>query len=132
VPLRVQRRLPGILFESRPPPLPDTLPRMDVAVFVGFAASGPLHTPVVIDDVRQFSNLFGDDVALGWDGDRGQLVQGNLGPAVRSFFRNGGRRCWIVRVAGAAQTNHYPIPGLARWSDGVLTPAFATARSEES
>lgn len=128
----VQRRLPGILFESRPPPLPDALPRMDVAVFVGFAAAGPLHAPVVIDDVRQFSSVFGDDVALGWDSDRGQLVRGNLGPAVRSFFRNGGRRCWIVRVAGAAQPNHYPIPGLARWSDGVLTPAFATARSEGS
>jgi len=105
---------------------------MDVAVFVGFAASGPLHTPVVVDDARQFSLVFGEDAALGWDRDRGELVSGNLGPAVRSFFRNGGRRCWVVRVAGAARSNHYAIPGLARWSEGVLTPAFATARSEGS
>lgn len=130
--LRAERRLPGIRFESRPPPLPDALPRMDVAVFVGFAASGPLHTPVVVDDARQFSTVFGEDAALGWDRDRGEVVSGNLAPAVRSFFRNGGRRCWVVRVAGAARSNHYAIPGLARWSGGVLTPAFATARSEGS
>ena len=121
--LRAERRLPGILFESRPPPLPDALPRMDVAVFVGFAASGPLHTPVVVDDARQFSNVFGEDIVLGWDRNRGQAVLGHLGPAVRSFFRNGGRRCWVVRVAGVARANHYPIPGLARWSQGVLAPA---------
>jgi hypothetical protein len=128
----VERRLPGLLFESRPPTLPDALPRMDVAVFVGFAASGPLHTPVVIDDVRQFANVFGDDPALGWDGERGQLVFGHLGPTVRLFFRNGGRRCWVVRVAGAARTNRFAIPGLARWRDDELVPAFATARAEGS
>ncbi|HEX7843006.1 MAG TPA: hypothetical protein VF469_36285 [Kofleriaceae bacterium] len=108
------------------------LPRMDVAVFVGFAVSGPLHTPVAVDDARGFANVFGDDVALGWDGDAGQVVRGNLGPAVRSFFRNGGRRCWIVRVAGAARSNRFPVPGLARWSGGALLPACATARSEGS
>ncbi|HEX8109919.1 MAG TPA: hypothetical protein VF516_19445, partial [Kofleriaceae bacterium] len=130
--LRVDRRSPGIRFESRPPALPDALPRMDVAVFVGFAASGPLHTPVAIDDPRGFANVFGDDVALGWDGEGGGVVRGNLGPAVRSFFRNGGRRCWIVRVAGAARANRFAIPGLAAWSGGTLRPACAVARSEGS
>jgi hypothetical protein len=129
---RADRRSPGIRFESRPPPLPDPLPRMDVTALVGFAASGPLHVPVAIDGARQFANVFGDDVALGWDNDAGQTVRGNLGPAVRAFFRNGGRRCWVVRVAGAARANHFAIPALARWCDSALVPAFATARSEGS
>ena len=36
------RRLPGFRFETQAPPLPEVLPRMDIAVFVGFAAAGPL------------------------------------------------------------------------------------------
>jgi hypothetical protein len=129
---RTDRRSPGIRFESRPPPLPDPLPRMDVTAFVGFAASGPLHVPVAVDDPRQFANVFGDDVALGWDGDAGQVVRGQLGPCVRAFFRNGGRRCWVVRVAGAARANRFAIPALARWQGGALVPACAVARCEGS
>ena len=36
------RPLPGIRFDVPPAALDDPLPRMDVAVLVGFAASGPL------------------------------------------------------------------------------------------
>src|SRR5207253_1949782 len=97
-------RLPGVTFEVRPPPLADRLPRMDVGVFVGFAAAGPLHRPVAIEDPGQFAAIFGDDRAIAWDSERGEAVRAHLGPAVRTFFRNGGRRCWVVRVAGEAKT----------------------------
>src|SRR5215470_14261370 len=96
---RVTRRLPGFKFESRSPQLSETLPRMDIAVFVGFASTGPLHTPVAIDDAEQFSRVFGDDASLAWDAQRGRRITAQLGAAVRSFFRNGGRRCWVIRVA---------------------------------
>ena len=43
------RRLPGIRVDAAPPPATEVLPRMDVAVFVGFASTGPLHRPVVVD-----------------------------------------------------------------------------------
>lgn len=136
---RALRRLPGVQFESRPPALADVLPRMDVAVFTGFASAGPLHTPVAIDDPRTFADLFGDDAPLAWDRDRGQLLNANLGPAVRSFFRNGGNRCWVIRVARTvpiandwARANRFPVPGLVRLSQGVLRPAFVAARSEGS
>ena len=33
------RSLPGFRFVSEPPPLREFLPRMDIAVFVGFASS---------------------------------------------------------------------------------------------
>jgi hypothetical protein len=130
---RAARRLPGIGFESRPPRPPDVLPRMDVAAFVGFAASGPLDTPVPVDDPAAFADVFGDDAALAWDRDRSELVRANLGPAVRSFFRNGGQRAFVVRVAGpTAAANHFPVPGLLHLTAGGLQPAFLAARSEGS
>src|SRR5262245_49964749 len=96
---RTTKRLPGIRFEAQSPPLPELLPRMDIAVFVGFAASGPLQTPVVVESAAQFAAIFGDDAPLVLDPRQGTVTQANLAPAVRAFFRNGGQRCWIVRVA---------------------------------
>src|SRR4051794_33200081 len=92
-------RLPGIRIDAAPPPPAFVLPRMDVAVFVGFAATGPLHLPVAIESPAQFAAVFGADATLAWDGARGAAVGSLLGPAVRAFFANGGRRCWVVRVA---------------------------------
>jgi len=42
------RRLPGLQFTTVAAPLDEVLPRMDVAVFVGFAARGPVGVPVVV------------------------------------------------------------------------------------
>jgi hypothetical protein len=120
---------------------------MDIAVFVGFAASGPLQTPVALESEAQFEALFGGDAPLGWDVERGEQVYAYLAPAVRSFFRNGGQRCWVIRVArrdaadlrglNRARYNYFPITGLARALFGddnqvSLAPAFARARSEGS
>src|SRR5436853_317629 len=131
---RTSRRLPGFRFEVQSPQLAEALPRMDVAVFVGFAASGPLATPVALEDAAQFAAIFGEDAPLVWDQERGQQVYAYLAPAVRAFFRNGGRRCWVVRVAGdEAEYNYFPVPGLALVdADGAITPAFARARSQGS
>ncbi len=62
--------------------------RTDVAGFVGVADRGPLHTPVKIESVRQFTTQFGDPLPFSF-----------LAYAVSGFFANGGRRCWVVRVA---------------------------------
>jgi hypothetical protein len=146
---RATTRLPGIRFEAQAPPLAEALPRMDIAFFVGFAASGPLHTPVAVESAAQFAATFGDDAPLAWDERRGATLQAHLAPAVRAFFRNGGQRCWVVRVArqrasgsnplDRARANYFPIPGMARAAftpDGKtitrITPAFARARSEGS
>lgn len=130
---RTIRRLPGFRFEAQPPPLEEVLPRMDVAAFVGFAASGPLHLPVAVEDAAQFASVFGGDAPLAWDARRGQTVYAHLAPAVKAFFRNGGRRCWVIRVAGRARANYFNVPGLAVLGrDGRLDPALARARSEGS
>jgi hypothetical protein len=91
-------RLPGVYFESPPSSLDEVLPRMDIALFVGFASSGEPNKPRLIEDAEEFRKIFGDDVELCWDEERGEIVYGWLGTAVRSFFLNGGRRCWVVRV----------------------------------
>jgi hypothetical protein len=127
------RRLPGLRFETQSPPLADSLPRMDVAVFIGFAAAGPVNQPVVIEDSAQFAEIFGEDAQLAWDAERGLMMRAYLGPTVRDFFRQGGRRCWIIRVARDAKYNYFPLPALLEFrSNGELLPAFARARSEGS
>ncbi|MGH2480194.1 MAG: hypothetical protein ACRDHW_11105 [Ktedonobacteraceae bacterium] len=144
------RRLPGFSIEMRQQPWSDMLPQMDVTVFVGFAQSGPLDTPCVVADEAQFSAIFGDDVLLARDTEQGTPAYGYLASTVRAFFRNGGKRCWVIRVAGQpvagrsvasqclATYNYFPIPGLVRVTrsengKGVeLAPAFAHASSEGS
>lgn len=144
---RAARRLPGFRFETLSPPLTEWLPRMDVACFVGFAAAGPLDVPVAVESVAHFSAIYGADAPLAWDEERGEHSFAYLAPAVRSFFANGGRRCWIVRVAkrtaqpnprNRARANYFPVPGLAcaaldeEGRVAGLHPAFARARSEGS
>jgi len=126
------RRLPGIAFEVRSPDVAQVLPRMDIAAFVGFASSGPLHVPVPIEDAAQFASIFGADAMLAWDSERAEWARAQLGPAVRAFFRNGGRRCWVIRVAddATAQPDTVAPPGILQAieaPDGSLTPRQATA-----
>ena len=118
------RRLPGFEFESRIP-VADELPRMDVAVFAGFAARGPVHVPVPVEDPAAFEAIFGADAPLAWDAETGEDVYAQLGPAVRMFFANGGRRCWIIRLAAEAESNRFPVPGMVSGSPGMSGPRQA-------
>ncbi len=132
---QIVRRLPGIRFEKQAPPPVEVLPRMDIAGFVGFAASGPIDVPVPVEDATQFAAIFGVDAPIGWDAQHGEQAYAFLGPAVRAFFRNGGRRCWVVRVADRidAKADEFQLPGIASVDDrGKLQPAVLAARSEGS
>ncbi|HEY3496566.1 MAG TPA: hypothetical protein VGK73_17830, partial [Polyangiaceae bacterium] len=130
-------------FEAVTPAVAEALPRMDVAAFVGFAASGPIDVPVAVEDIADFHAIFGEDARIAWDAQRGELVSANLAPCVRAFFRNGGVRCWVVRVArrpnepGAgpfARVNRFRLAGVQHWVPGTeeLRDAFVEARSEGS
>jgi tail sheath protein len=128
--MRASRRLPGIRFEAQPRPAANVFPRMDIALFAGFAASGPPHVPVPVEDPAQFAAIFGEDCVVARDPKSGKPRYAYLAPAVRAFFRNGGRRCWIVRLAGNSATrNRFRIPNLFAPDE---TPAFAEARSAGS
>lgn len=135
------RPLPGIVFRAEPPPVV-AFPRMDVAAFVGFAQRGPVNMPVVVEDYPQFEDIFGGVFRLAWDEEASIWQTACLAPAVRQFFEQGGRRCWVVRVAnlpdGAddpdlmkkAAANHYPVVGLLKSRTvGSYTTVQAQARS---
>ncbi len=139
-------RLPGVRFEVQTPALDESLPRMDVAGFVGFAAKGPMHRPVPLEDVGQFEDTFGADLPLVWDASRSEVVRAYLAGSVRAFFRNGGKRCWVVRVGdlSTARANQFVVPGLVSengtsvllqarsvgsWSDGIKLSARLERRA---
>jgi phage tail sheath protein FI len=80
---------PGVYYErvdARAPAI--SAIRTDIAGFVGIALRGPVDTAVPVQSWRQFQAHFGAFTGSGF-----------LAYTVRAFFENGGRRCWIVRVA---------------------------------
>lgn len=62
------------------------------AAFVGRALRGPVNTPVLVENFGEYCRYFGDI-----------SVRSSLGPSVRQFFRHGGKRLYIVRVANNAR-----------------------------
>ena len=111
--MQTVNHLPGIFFEAQPPQPEAVLPRMDIAAFIGFAASGPLDIPVPVEDLGRFRELFGVDLVLAWNEERGEPESSCLGMAVEAFFRNGGQRCWVVRVAEEdTPVRRFRLPGL--------------------
>jgi phage tail sheath protein FI len=80
---------PGAYYQTVDAGAPPVTPfRTDITGFVGIAERGPIDMPVPIQSWRQFASWFGDLTGAGY-----------LAYAVRAFFENGGRRCWVVRVA---------------------------------
>lgn len=141
------RRLPGFRFEAQAASHEDVLPRMDIVLFVGFAASGPIGMPVVLESAKQFETVFGKDLPLVWDREKGETIYAYLAPTVRAFFRNGGNRCWIIRTARLQPTaqkplnracyNFFPLAGFAclnfdKPPTENIMPAFARARAKGS
>ena len=58
-----------------------------VAGFIGIAQRGPLDVPRRVSSWDEFSEVYGID------------HQHYLTRSVEAFFRNGGKVCWVVRVA---------------------------------
>lgn len=118
-----RRLLPGIAVDVPPPAFPDALPRMDVALFVGFAERGPTHRPVAIESVEAYAEVFGGDLVLAHgEADEGPATAA-LAPTVRSFFSNGGTRAWVIRVARTEALER-------RWRGAAYVPAdVAVART---
>lgn len=96
-------RLPGVYFLPSRRPRAAALPRLDVAAFVGYAERGPLDWPVAVEDLDTYRAVFGGDLAVARE-QGGRTVYANLPSAVASFFAQGGRRCYVVRVAGRNST----------------------------
>ena len=84
---RPDRSAPPAVRVAPPAPGPGLAVRMDVAAFVGRVDRGPdpVHPdPQPVGSADEFARLFRE------------APDSRLGPAVRAFFRNGGRRCWVI------------------------------------
>jgi len=108
---------PGVYFErtDASPPRINSL-RTDVAGFVGIAERGPVNAPLPIQSWRQFEAHFGSFIGAGY-----------LAYTVRAFFENGGRRCWVARVASElAETAEVILKSQAtsipRWRISAYSP----------
>jgi hypothetical protein len=113
-------RLPGLAFDIVAPPATTGLPRMDVAVFAGFAAKGPCHRALTLDSAAAFAETFGGSLALARDDSQGRTLVAQLGAAVAGFFANGGQRCQVIRLARTAEL-------AARWGAILPDPDCAEA-----
>jgi len=110
-------RFPGVSFVPPAPAASVGLPPLDVAGFVGFAERGPLDWPVALGDASEFRAIFGGELALARD-EGGRTIYAQLPQAVATFFTNGGRRCYAVRVAGpAARPASFALPGVLALSE---------------
>lgn len=80
---------PGVYYQSVDAGSPPVTPlRTDICALIGIAERGPIDVPVPVESWQQFLSWFG-----------GCIGEGYLAYAVRGFLENGGRRCWVVRVA---------------------------------
>jgi phage tail sheath protein FI len=86
------RGTPGVYIEEFEPAPPIQGVSTSTAAFLGAASKGPLMRPIQLTSWDAFIATFGD-----------RPIQGRyLWYAVRGFFRNGGRVCYVVRVSNAA------------------------------
>ncbi|MEU7082764.1 phage tail sheath family protein [Streptomyces achromogenes] len=68
-----------------------------VAAFVGFAETGPFHTPMLVTSWDQYTQLFGG------------FTEGTyLAHSVYGYFSNGGGAAYIVRIGGSAEDASAP------------------------
>jgi len=80
---------PGVYYQTVDAGSPPVTPlRTDITAFVGIAERGPVDVPAPVQSWQQFVSWFGGCTPVGY-----------LALAVRGFLENGGRRCWVVRVA---------------------------------
>lgn len=143
----------GLRFETRAPVARSAPARADVACFVGFAAlrPGPVPSavaaqwerngwsafvpadpvasplPVMLESAHAFAETFDGWIrtpdGLSWEG--------ALSGAVRDFFRQGGRRCWVVSCGPAAPPPADEAGALAaldKLLPGSLHPAEPSSR----
>jgi phage tail sheath protein FI len=75
--------------------------------FAGLAPGGPVGETVRAESFEDFAALFSDPARPR----RGPFLSGaKLAHAVRGYFRNGGRACWVVRAEGVP--GEAPVAGV--------------------
>jgi hypothetical protein len=113
---------PEVYIEEFEPAAPIAGVGTSTAAFLGPCISGPLNEPTRVDSWDQFMRLFGAEPVTNF----------YLWYAVRGFYENGGRTCFVTRVSNATYSelvlnDASPAPTLvvrARQA-GTLSPGLA-------
>ncbi|MEP7305167.1 MAG: phage tail sheath C-terminal domain-containing protein [Acidobacteriota bacterium] len=92
------RGAPGLYLKGLPSE--PVLPLSAIAGLVGIAERGPLHQPEPIRSWDEYLTVFGNFVHYGF-----------LPHEVFGFFRNGGSRCFVVRVADLTDYSSQNVAG---------------------
>src|SRR5215213_8798305 len=87
--MAVQVSYPGVYIDEFAPGAPIEGVGTSTAAFIGPAASGELDTPTKITSWDRFKTVFGEQPLPGFF----------LWYAVRGFFENGGKVCYVVRAS---------------------------------
>ncbi|NJM90796.1 MAG: hypothetical protein HC863_00420 [Myxococcales bacterium] len=107
-------RAPGIYqtFDSVARP-PLTIADTRITGFVGVAQKGPMNEPVKLNNWDEFLEIFG------------LTTDSYLADSVYGFFSNGGRSCWVVRVAHCAPRGTMPKVNQASCAEQVQIDDWA-------
>jgi hypothetical protein len=93
-----------------------------VGVFAGVTAKGPILQAVLVSSWSDFVQQFGGfDQAAVTDGSTNSLLMSYLPYAVFSYYQNGGRNAYIVRVVPSSPT-HQGTGATVATNDGATTP----------
>ena len=86
---------PGVFIEDNPNPPVSEAVSASTGGFIGIAQRGEVGKPIFINSWNAFINHF----AFGMDSPF--LASSDLAYSVYGFFQNGGKRCYVIRVASA-------------------------------
>lgn len=119
---------PGVYIEEMPGSQPVQPAGTSTAAFVGLAKKGPVKEATLITNYGEFESIFGGTYEYS------DKKQSYLAYAVRSFFDNGGGRCYIVRVtelnAGTGLTTAVTATGSSAGLFEATNAITFTATSE--
>jgi uncharacterized protein len=112
----VELSYPGVYIVEVPPALRAiTAASTSTAAFIGMAEKGPVNEAYLVTSFMDFLDTFGGFTtkdALGIENTRVPPDNNIYLPyAVWAFFQNGGRKCYIIRLAPEAAYSTINVPG---------------------
>ncbi len=110
----VELTYPGVYIVEVPPVARAiTAAPTSNAAFIGMAEKGPAGKAIAVTSFTEFMDIFGTFTTK--KAMKLTDVQGDpnvyLPYAVWAFFQNGGRKCYIIRVAPGAEAATFDVPG---------------------
>ena len=85
---------PGVFIEDVPSTAPMEPAGTSTGGFIGTAERGPVGEPVFLSSWNAYLEKFAKGMSTPF------IADSDLAYAVYGFFQNGGKKCYVIRVAG--------------------------------